>query len=86
MAATDAPSDPRSLAEYLVRELVDAPDAVVVREDRGPEGLVLRVEVAEADRGKVIGRQGRVVRALRTIVRAAGVRSGERIHLEIDTD
>ena len=45
---------------------------------------VLTVSVAEADRGKVIGRQGRIVRALRTVVRASGVRTNERVTLELD--
>jgi predicted RNA-binding protein YlqC (UPF0109 family) len=77
------PSDARSLCEYLVRRLVDEPDAVSVAEEATDEGTVLRVTVAPDDRGKVIGRQGRVVRALRTVVRAGGVRASDRIQLEI---
>jgi predicted RNA-binding protein YlqC (UPF0109 family) len=80
------PSDSRSLAEFLVRRLVDEPDAVVVTEEVGKGERVLRVTVAEADRGKVIGRQGRIVRALRTVVRASGVRTNERVTLELDHD
>ena len=80
---TALPDDARSLCEFLVRRLVDEPAAVVVVEEEGAEGTVLRVTVAPDDRGKVIGRQGRVVRALRTVIRAGGVRSSDRVQLEI---
>jgi predicted RNA-binding protein YlqC (UPF0109 family) len=71
------------LVEYLARGLVDKPDDVrVVRAER--EGsVVLELHVAPEDVGKVIGRQGRIARALRTIVRASGARSNERALLEI---
>jgi len=80
------PSDSRSLAEFLVRRLVDEPDAVVVTEEVAKGERVLRVTVAETDRGKVIGRQGRIVRALRTVVRASGVRTNERVTLELEQE
>ena len=71
------------LAE-LARRLVDDPDAVRVEEVDGDDGsLVLRLHVADGDVGKVIGRQGRLARALRTIVRAGGVAAGRRLALEI---
>ena len=71
------------LAE-LARRLVDEPDAVRVEQLEGDDGsLVLRLHVAEADVGKVIGRQGRIARALRTIVRAGGPQAGRRLQLEI---
>ena len=71
------------LLEYLAKSLVDEPDAVrVVRSER--EGVVvLELHVAPDDVGKVIGRQGRVARALRTLVRASGGRRQERAVLEI---
>ena len=71
------------LVEYLARGLVDKPEAVrVVRTER--EGsVVLELHVDPEDVGKVIGRQGRIARALRTIVRASGARSNERALLEI---
>jgi hypothetical protein len=72
------------LVEELARRLVDEPDAVRVEEAEGDDGtLVLRLYVAEGDVGKVIGRQGRLARALRTIVRAGGVEAGRRLQLEI---
>jgi uncharacterized protein len=71
------------LAE-LARRLVDEPDAVRVEQVEGDDGsLVLRLYVAEGDVGKVIGRQGRIARALRTVVRAGGPNAGRRLQLEI---
>jgi uncharacterized protein len=71
------------LAE-LARRLVDEPDAVRVEQVEGEDGaLVLRLHVADGDVGKVIGRQGRLARALRTLVRAGGPQAGRRLQLEI---
>ncbi|HVA31504.1 MAG TPA: KH domain-containing protein [Gaiellaceae bacterium] len=71
------------LAE-LARRLVDEPDAVRVEQVEGDDGsLILRLHVAENDVGKVIGRQGRIARALRTVVRAGGPSAGRRLQLEI---
>ena len=72
------------LVAELARRLVDEPDAVRVEEVEESDGtLLLRLHVAEGDVGKVIGRQGRLARALRTIVRAGGVEAGRRMQLEI---
>ena len=72
------------LIAELARRLVDEPDAVRVEEIEEDDGtLVLQLHVAEDDIGKVIGRQGRLVRALRTIVRTGGVEAGRRLQLEI---
>jgi len=72
------------LVTELARRLVAEPDAVRVEEVEEPDGtLLLRLHVAEGDVGKVIGRQGRLARALRTVVRAGGVEAGRRLQLEI---
>ena len=71
------------LLDYLARHLVDEPDAVQVEEVEEDDALVLRLRVAPDDVGKVIGRQGRIARALRTLVRAGGAQEGRRIVLEI---
>jgi uncharacterized protein len=71
------------LLDYLARQLVDEPDAVRVERVDGDDEVVLRLHVADDDRGKVIGRQGRIARALRTIVRASAVREGRRVRLDI---
>jgi uncharacterized protein len=71
------------LLAYLARSLVDEPEAVRVEQAEEDGALVLRLHVAPDDVGKVIGRQGRVARALRTIVRAGGARERRRVLLEI---
>jgi predicted RNA-binding protein YlqC (UPF0109 family) len=71
------------LLEYLARQLVDDPDAVRVDQVEREDALVLQLHVAKDDVGKVIGRQGRIARALRTIVRAGAMRSDRRVLLEI---
>jgi len=69
--------------EFIARELVDYPEAVEVREWQDQRGLRLELHVAPEDVGKVIGRQGRIARALRTVVRAAALRAGQRVTVEI---
>ncbi|HEX5260242.1 MAG TPA: KH domain-containing protein [Gaiellales bacterium] len=72
------------LLEYLARQLVDEPDQVrVERTEPTPGEVRLELHVAQDDLGKVIGKQGRIARALRTIVKASAVRSGGRVHVEI---
>jgi hypothetical protein len=71
------------LLAYLARQLVDDPDAVRVEEEERDDAVVLRLHVAKDDVGKVIGRQGRLARALRAIVRAGGARQRRRLILEI---
>ncbi len=74
----------QALLAELARRLVDEPDAVRVEQVEEEDGsLLLRLYVAEGDVGKVIGRQGRIARALRTVVRAGGVEAGRRLQLEI---
>ena len=71
------------LLAYLARELVDDPAAVRVEEEVRDDALVLVLHVAPDDVGKVIGRQGRIARALRTLVRASSARDGRRVLVEI---
>ena len=71
------------LLEHLARQLVDDPDAVRVERVDEDDTVILRLYVAEEDLGKVIGRQGRIARALRTIVRAGSARERRRVQLEI---
>ena len=73
----------QELLEYLAKGLVDKPDEVRVERIEREGAVVLELHVAPDDVGKVIGRQGRIARALRTIVRASGARSNERALLEI---
>jgi predicted RNA-binding protein YlqC (UPF0109 family) len=71
------------LLEELARRLVDDPDAVRVEREEREDAVVLRLYVAKDDVGKVIGRQGRIARALRQLVRAAAGRQRKRVVLEI---
>jgi predicted RNA-binding protein YlqC (UPF0109 family) len=71
------------LVEFLARRLVDEPDAVRVETVQRDGDTVLRLHVAPDDIGKVIGRKGRLARALRSVVRASASRSRERVLLEI---
>jgi uncharacterized protein len=72
------------LLEYLAKQLVDHPDqARVERSEREDGEILLELHVAEEDRGKVIGKGGRIARSLRTVVKASAVRSGRRVHVEI---
>jgi predicted RNA-binding protein YlqC (UPF0109 family) len=71
------------IVEYLARRLVDEPNAVRVEQVERDDATVLQLWVAPDDVGKVIGRQGRIARALRTIVRASAARDDRRVMLEI---
>ena len=73
------------LLAWIARGLVDEPDAVRVERVEEADAVVLRLSVAPDDVGKVIGRQGRVARALRTLVRSAGARGDKRLVLEIQS-
>lgn len=73
----------RELVERIARGLVDQPDAVEVSETEDERGIVLQLRVAAEDMGKVIGKGGRIARALRTVVKAAALRAGTRATVEI---
>jgi hypothetical protein len=74
----------REIVEKIVRALVDDAEAVEVREvERGNSTSIIEVRVAETDMGKLIGRQGRTVRALRSLMHAAGIKKNRRFILEI---
>ena len=73
----------KSLIEYLVRELVDEPDQVNVTEVPGDESTTYEVRVAPGDLGKVIGKQGRIANALRTVAKAVAMKDKKKVYLEI---
>ena len=73
----------KALIENIAKALVDHPEAVEVREVEGDQATVLELKVASDDLGKVIGRQGRTVRAMRSLLGAASIRAGRRTVLEI---
>lgn len=75
--------DLKGLVEYVAKALVDKPEAVKVAEVQDGHTTVYELEVDEEDVGKVIGRQGRVVRGLRALVKAAATRQGTRVDLDV---
>jgi hypothetical protein len=73
----------QELVEYIVKALVDNPEQVVVKQVEGETVIIFEVTVAQDDLGKIIGRQGRIANALRSIVKAAASRQGKKATVEI---
>ena len=73
----------KDLLLYIAKNLVDNPDAVSVTEVQGAQELTLELRVAPDDMGKVIGRQGRIAKEIRTLIRSVAQRTGQRVSVEI---
>ena len=73
----------KTLVENLVKALVDHPESVQVNSAVEDGETVIRLSVAQEDMGKVIGKQGRIAKAIRTVVKAAAIKKGERVTVEI---
>ena len=73
----------KELLLYMAKNLVDEPEAVTVTEVSDEEGKVLELRVAPGDMGKVFGRQGRIAKEIRTIVKTVAQRTGEKVTVEI---
>ena len=73
----------KQLLEHIAKALVDEPDQVSVKEVESDRLIVLELRVAENDMGKVIGKQGRIAKAIRTVVKAAATKEGKRVIVEI---
>ena len=71
------------LVEAIAKSLVDNPEDVVVTETHGRQGTVIELRVAPDDMGKVIGKQGRIAKALRTVVKAAAIKENKKVTVEI---
>ena len=71
------------LVEAIAKSLVDNPEDVVVTEPDGRQGTVIELRVAPDDMGKVIGKQGRIAKALRTVVKAAAIKENKKVTVEI---
>jgi predicted RNA-binding protein YlqC (UPF0109 family) len=80
MAST---AETEALVRYLVTSLVDAPDAVAIETKESEESLTFEIALDPADVGKVIGRQGRIIKAIRTLARAAGSTASRQVEVEI---
>ncbi|ADK14358.1 MULTISPECIES: KH domain-containing protein [Clostridium] len=73
----------KELVEIIAKSLVDNPDMVQVNEIAGEQSIILELKVAPDDMGKVIGKQGRIAKAIRTVVKAAAIKENKRVVVEI---
>lgn len=73
----------KELVETIAKSLVDNPDMVQVNEIAGEQSIILELKVAPEDMGKVIGKQGRIAKAIRTVVKAAAIKENKRVVVEI---
>ena len=80
---TDQTTNPKALVEHIAKALVNAPDQVIVDQFDEDGEIVLELEVAEDDMGRVIGKSGKIARAMRNLLQAAGSKTNQRYELEI---
>ncbi|MEE9316429.1 MAG: KH domain-containing protein [bacterium] len=73
----------KELVSYVVKQLVDNPEKVKVKEVKGEQNIILELSTAKEDIGRVIGKQGRTIKALRTLLNAASVKTGHRVTIEV---
>lgn len=73
----------KELVEIIAKALVDKPEQVVVNQVEGAQSIILELKVAPEDMGKVIGKQGRIAKAIRTVVKAAATKEGKKVMVEI---
>ncbi len=73
----------KELVEYIAKSIVNSPDKVVVTEEQDEQGIILKLQVADEDKGRVIGKQGRIAEAMRTLVRVKAAKAGTRAMLQI---
>ncbi len=73
----------KELVEYIAKSIVNAPDDVVVTEEESEQGIAIKLQVADDDKGRVIGKQGRIAEAIRSLIRVKAAKAGTRASLEI---
>ena len=73
----------KALVEYIAKSIVNEPDAVNVDEETNEEGITLKLRVADEDKGRIIGKQGRIAQAIRTLIRVKAAKAGTRATLDI---
>ena len=73
----------KELVEFIAKSIVDAPDEVKVEEETDEEGITLKLQVADDDKGRVIGKQGRIAEAIRTLLRVKAAKAATKVRLEI---
>ncbi len=73
----------KELVEFIAKSIVNEPDKVKVEEETNEEGLTLKLSVAEDDKGRIIGKQGRIAQAMRSLLKVKAAKAGTRVRLEI---
>ncbi len=73
----------KDLVEYIAKSIVNEPDAAVVEEETNEEGITLKLRVADDDKGRIIGKQGQIAQAMRTLLRVKAAKAATRVRLEI---
>ncbi|MCJ7604955.1 MAG: KH domain-containing protein [Dehalococcoidales bacterium] len=73
----------KDLVEYIAKSIVNEPDAVIVEEETNEEGITLKLTVADDDKGRIIGKQGQIAQAMRTLLRVKAAKAATRVRLEI---
>jgi predicted RNA-binding protein YlqC (UPF0109 family) len=73
----------KDLVEYIAKSIVNEPDAVNVDEEENEEGITLKLTVADDDKGRIIGKQGQIAQAMRTLLRVKAAKAATRVRLEI---
>jgi predicted RNA-binding protein YlqC (UPF0109 family) len=73
----------KDLVEYIAKSIVNEPDAVNVEEEKNEDGITLKLTVADDDKGRIIGKQGQIAQAMRTLLRVKAAKAATRVRLEI---
>lgn len=73
----------KELVETIAKSLVDSPSEVFVTEESGEQSIILKLKVSQDDTGKIIGKQGKVAKAIRTVVKAAAIKENKRVEVDI---
>ena len=73
----------KELVEYIAKAIVNSPEDVIVTEEENEQGITLKLQVADDDKGRVIGKQGRIAAAMRTLIRVKAAKQGTRATLQI---
>ncbi len=73
----------KDLVEYIAKSIVNDPDAVQIEEETTEEGITLKLQVADEDKGRIIGKQGQIAQAMRTLLRVKAAKAATRVRLEI---
>ena len=73
----------KDLVEYIAKSIVNEPDAVNVEEETNEDGITLKLQVADEDKGRIIGKQGQIAQAMRTLLRVKAAKAATRVRLEI---